>query len=60
MHDMAREEKNKREVLLLLARLGGTRRMLAGAGPGSLFTSSEEARHAEMPAGSTAAATTDN
>jgi len=34
--------------------------MLAGAGQGSLFTSSEEARHAEMPAGSTAAATKDN
>jgi hypothetical protein len=40
MHDMTREEKNKREVLL--AGLDGTQRML----PGFLFTRSEEARHA--------------
>jgi hypothetical protein len=41
MHDMAGEEKNKREVLLLAARkrLGGTQQML----PGFLFTRSEEA-----------------
>jgi len=40
MHDMTREEKNKREVLL--AGLDGTQRML----PGFLFTRSEEPRHA--------------
>jgi len=57
MHDMAREEKNKREVLLLLARLGGTRRMLPGPGraglqaPCCLPAPRKLARHAEMPAG---------
>jgi len=41
MHDMTREENNKREVLLT-GLDGGTQRML----PGFLFTRSEEARHA--------------